>query len=72
MVFMDLFLMTTLYLFVLSAEWGSNAVLFWVQVLIRRLTSAKKRPVENPHMRMPVKASTGASIRHGGGNMRSH
>jgi hypothetical protein len=39
--------------------------------MIHRLTSAKKRPVESPHMRIPVKVSSGANIRHNLGNARS-
>lgn len=30
-----------------------------------RVTIAKKRPAESPHMRMPVSPSTGPSMRHG-------
>ena len=34
-------------------------------LLTDRWTTAKTRPVDSPHMRVPVNASSGASIRHG-------
>ena len=37
----------------------------------RRLTSAKKNPVDHPHIRMPVSASTPPSRRHSLGSTRS-
>ncbi|MNC86894.1 hypothetical protein D3C83_25810 [compost metagenome] len=36
-----------------------------------RLTTAKKKPVDQPHMRMPVNASTPPTSRHAGGSTRS-
>jgi hypothetical protein len=63
--FMALSLMARLHLFVGAAERGVNAVLLFMKLLIHRLTTAKKSPVESPHMRMPVNVSTGPSIRHG-------
>jgi hypothetical protein len=63
--------MATLHLFMGAAEGGSDAVLRCIQLPIHRLTTAKKSPVESPHMRMPVNDSSGASIRHGLGNTRS-
>jgi hypothetical protein len=46
-------------------------VVFCIQLLIHRLTTAKKSPVESPHMRTPVIASNGASNRHGLGSTTS-
>jgi hypothetical protein len=63
--------LATLYFFFGAAESGSNSDFLCIQLLIQRMTTAKKSPVESPHMRMPVNVSTGARIRHGLGNMRS-
>ena len=48
-----------------------SALLLCVQLPIHRRTNAKKSPVESPHMRMPVNASTGARFRQFMGNMTS-
>ena len=49
---------------------GSSAACPFIQLLIQRLTSAKKRPVERPYMRVPIAVSSGASVRHCVGNAR--
>src|SRR5262245_26821765 len=38
---------------------------------IMRLTTAKKNPVDQPHIRMPVRASTAPSSRESAGKTRS-
>ena len=37
----------------------------------RRLTTAKKYPVDRPHIKIPVRASTAPTRRHASGNVRS-
>jgi len=64
-------LMATIHLLIGAVVQGSDAVLVCIQLLIHRLTTAKKSPVESPHISIPVNASSGASIRHGLGNTRS-
>jgi hypothetical protein len=64
-------LLATPYWLLVTGGWGSDSVFLRIQLLIHRMATAKKSPVESPHMRMPVNVSTGARIRHGLGNMRS-
>jgi hypothetical protein len=41
------------------------------RVSYMRLTTAKKNPVDHPHIRIPVRASTPPTIRHSSGNTTS-
>ena len=59
------------YLLIAGAARESNTVCRFIQLPIHRVRSAKKSPVDTPHMRMPVNASSGANIRHGLANTRS-
>jgi len=64
-------LLATLHLLIGTPGWGFNAFFLRNQLVIHKLTTAKKIPVESPNMRMPVIASSGASIRHCSVNTRS-
>jgi hypothetical protein len=53
-----------LYVVTGAAVWGADRIARSTQLPINRTRNAKKSPVESPHRRIPIKASSGASILH--------